>query len=87
MCGNQLAKLSEQTLCPPILAQSKLTPFQTQMNHVLRPDKARNKSPSTHFTEGATQPPWQEHQAQVGSDTRWVGTSLMASAAPTLSLG
>ena len=60
-----------QTLHPPIQAESKSTPFWTQMNHVLRPDKPRNKRPHTHFTEGANQPAQQEHQAQVGSDTRW----------------
>ena len=53
-----------QTLCPPILAESKSTPFWTQMNHVLRPDKPRNKRPPTHFTEGANQPAQQEHQAR-----------------------
>lgn len=60
-----------QTLRPPILAESKSTPFRTQMNHVLRPDKPRNKSPPTHFTERANQPAQQEHRAQVGSHTRW----------------
>ena len=60
-----------QTLHPPIQAESKSTPFWTQMNHILRPDKPRNKRPHTHFTEGANQPAQQEHQAQVGSDTRW----------------
>lgn len=49
--------------------------------------QAQKQEPTYPLYRGGHPAPRQDHQAQVGSDTRWVGISLMASAAPTLSLG